>query len=160
MKTKLLLALVAFVVVAVAPAYAQVDAGDPDSVILLTTRPEAGADDSTFACEVYVFNDQNTLSGISMGFGWENDNLALDSAIVTQTGFDAFGANWIIYPNNSLDSANSKKAFSCVGFWFLNGSFLQPTPDRKHLATYYFTLSSWDAADQIVLDTFQYIDGV
>jgi len=159
MKTKLLLALFAFVLIATTPALAQ-DTGNPDSLVVLTSVPDLAGNDSIFIVEVYVYHDQNTLSGFSSGFSWENDNLHLDSTRISPAGVSAFAGNWILYPNNSIDSANARQAFACVGFWFLNGSMLPASADKQLMVSYYFTLSSWSALDTIAIDTFNYTDGV
>jgi hypothetical protein len=158
MKIKFLVALLACVVMAVGSSFAQVDLGDPDTLILLTSRPEVGADDSTFIIEAYTWNDQNALFGISAGFSWDNVNLHLDSAVATPLA-DAAWDNFIFYPNSNIDSANSRRAFGYVGFWFLMGNYLAASSGRQHIGTYYFTLNDWNAGDSIVIDTFEWDPG-
>lgn len=138
----------------VGSALAQFDQGDPDSLALEVSVPNAGVTDGLVTAELWAFNDVDDLLGVSVGFRWENDNLHLDSVISEQSNWDMS----FLY-NNNLFQDNLQKVMLFASFSLSPAKSLPASPERKKLATWYFTLSSWNAGDQILIDTSEYMAG-
>jgi hypothetical protein len=152
MKLRLWLTLLSLVLITGLPAVAQ-DGGNPDTVIIMTSRPDAGSGTfpGVFIVEVWAYDDVDGLTGIQGAFSWVNDNLTADSATISP----AAGAVWnsVIYwegNNMATSNANNRVNFSAFGIF---GGTLPPSASRQLLLTYYFTLSSWSAGDSILVDT-------
>ena len=155
MKFKLLTALVLFALVigGAATTRAQFDLGNPDTLILMTSRPEAGANDSTFKVELWVYDDANVLTGISMGWNWDNPNLVLDSFVPSAKATAAFSTNVVGYEDGNIATSNANKRAQFVALWLLNGSFWHSNATRDLAGTWYFSLSNWTAGSSITVDT-------
>ena len=70
MKVKLVLFAVSLLLLSLIPTFASADQLEPDSVILLTSRPNSV--DDTLVVELYFWVDGDTINGASMGFTWDN----------------------------------------------------------------------------------------
>jgi len=128
------------------------DSGNPDTLILLTNRPDVAGNDSLFIIEAWFYDDADSLTGLSFGFSWENPNLTLDSFRASAKSAEAF-AQVIPYESGSITVSNNNDRAQFVGIWLLGPTYYDPDPTRQLLGTYYFTLSSWSASDEIVVDT-------
>ena len=128
-----------------APALAE-DHGAPDSIYFKVPNPPTQP--GTFAVELWMKNDADTLVGISAGFRWTNDNLVLDSA---KPASDMWDTN--IFYDTNRDITNEFRHFLYVGVGVPPTTLVQPSPSARHAATFYFTLSSWLPGDEIVIDT-------
>lgn len=157
MKLGLLTITVGIILVA-GSALAQVDQGQPDSLILeVSATPDATTNQLQLQLDLYVFNDINKLIGLSSGFGWDNDNLQMDSARLQLTSYLSFDQTFV-YDGTDINITNANKRFVFSGFTF-GGKGLEPDPVRQHLVSYFFTLSQWNTSDEILIDTFEFDDG-
>jgi hypothetical protein len=157
MKIKLLGLLVALLFAMVAPSLVSAqDGGQPDSLILLTNRPEAGANDSLFIIELWIWNDVNGVAP-QFGFSWESNVLTLDSAKAAPDVVSTF-TQIFLYDGNSKAQSNTNKRAVFTGISF-TGATLPPGPNRHLVSTYYFTISSWDVASEIIVDSASWDDG-
>ena len=146
--TRLCLALAVVVLCAMmlaAPARAQ-DHGDPDSLYFQVSAlpTEAGP----LAVNLWIRNDADTLAGISAGFCWSNEYMELDS-VKFHDDFWYFRLGY----DGSLQQANADQHFMYVGIGRWMSEFMMPDDDFRCMATYYFTLSSWQTGDSITIDT-------
>jgi hypothetical protein len=151
MRFKLLTAVCALVLLFAGATLAQ-DRGNPDTLILLTNRPDVAGNDSLFLIEAWFYDDADSLTGLSFGFSWENANLTLDSFVASPKSDQSF-SQIIPYENGSITISNQNDRAQFVGIWILNPSYYEPAPTRQWLGTWYFTLSSWSASDEIIVDT-------
>lgn len=152
MKSKLLVFVFAALLVGCAvPAFAQ-DAGAPDSVILLASRPEVGANDSSFILELYYWADAQLITGTAFGYRWDNPNVHLDSAVFSAEALAAFDFVKIAYYGNNLATTNDSQFVMCV-LSRLFGPGFAATSSRLKLCTYYFSVSSWIGTDVVTFDT-------
>lgn len=154
MKVKLLITLLTFLLIAALPTFAQDDQGDPDSLILVTSVPDAANFDGTFVVELWCWNDVNWVMGVAVGFEWENENLILTSA-TNSTGWP-----FSYLYNGTIGNSNTTKKFQFVSTALDTADALRGSTERKLLGTWNFTLTTWDAGDYIFLDTNEYEAGV
>ena len=152
--TRLCLALAVVVLCAMmlaAPARAQ-DHGDPDSLYFQVSAlpTEAGL----LAVNLWIRNDADTLGGVTAGFCWSNENMELDSVeFLDDLWWDHIWFDW------SLQEANATQRFLYVGIGISWATFMMPDEDFRCVATYYFTLSSWQSGDSITIDTCAWFTG-
>ncbi|MFZ5981716.1 MAG: T9SS type A sorting domain-containing protein [Candidatus Zixiibacteriota bacterium] len=156
MKLKLVLLALSLLLLSLMPAIAGADELDPDSVILLTSRPDI--DEDTLIVELYFWVDGDTINGGSMGFTWDNPNFQLVSSTVQPAASTAFLTN-ILYPSDNIDSANYYQRFQFVCIRLFTPG-LHPSTSRQHMATFKFTMSSWTGADSLAIDTLTWNSGV
>ena len=161
MKIKAL--LVAVLLLFSASAFAT-DLGDPDSLIIMTSRPNVGGNDSLLVVELYYWIDSNeTVLGHSSGYWWADTGAAkdvtIDSAKWTSTVTTAFGSA-ILVNGNDFTQANVENHFMFFGVNVFGTAFLPISQSRQLMATYYFTVDSWTGADFIVIDTNIWYSGV
>jgi hypothetical protein len=153
MKSKVIMFLFAVLVLGAIPAQAQVlDGAEPDTVVLVATRPTAG--DTTFKIELYFWNDSQTIVSATMGFGFDNDNVNIDSAYFApgiETKFDFLR---FLFFANDINQSNDSNIVACQ-LGRIIGTGLVPTdpPSRQLIATYWFSVSNWDIAQTITFDT-------
>jgi hypothetical protein len=152
MKSKVLLFVLAAVVVGcAAPAFAQ-DQGAPDTVALVASRPQVGADDSTFILELYYWADAQDISGTALGYRWDNPNVTLDSAVFSAEALAGFDFVKIAYYANNLATTNDSQFVMCILSRLFNPG-IAATSSRVKLCTYYFSVSNWLGTDMITFDT-------
>jgi len=156
MKIKLVLLAVMLLLLSLMPTFAGADELEPDSLILLTSRPNSV--DDTLIVELYFWVDGDTISGGTMGFTWDNPNFTLIEAIAEPAATTAF-MNPLFYPYDDIDSANAQQRFQGV-FIRLFTPGLPPSTSRQHIATYKFTISEWTSSDSLVIDTLTWEPGV
>lgn len=136
----------------VAAQQSPIDRGEQDYFSLVLSQPEAGANDSTFVVQGMMFTDSNQVISAGLGFSWDNPNVVLDSAALTQTGFFAFDFQPFFYYKNSTDSSNAYQWFQMsVTRLFRPG--LAPGPDPRHIANFYFHITDWSVNDTICIDS-------
>jgi hypothetical protein len=154
MKSKILLFVFAAVLLGSAPsAFSQTnDDGILDTLILLATRPAVGADDSSFIVEMYYWGDLDTVVGFSIGYRWDNPNVTLDSAFLSPEALASFDLVHQVYFHNLVEETNDSMMIVCQLARILAGGIIMDS-QRHLLATYYFSLSSWTGADQVVFDS-------
>jgi hypothetical protein len=157
MKLRLWLTLISLVLMGGMPALAQVDGGNPDTVIIMTSVPDTGGVNDQFIVEIWAYDDVDGLTGIQGAFSWLNDNLTADSAVASPAAVAVWNSfnQWeggSIVTSNATNRAN----FSLFGIF---GGTLPPSATRQLIATYYFTLSSWSATDSILIDLVAWDDG-
>ncbi len=157
---KLTRAAIAFVSLAwvVTPLYAGnylADPGVPDTVRL---EVEVDTIQRSITARLYVFSDED-LGGVSAGFGWDNPNCRLDSAIVEPNVDSEFDLLSIVFEDDELDVSNENRHFCFQGAGYSTGL---PAADSSRLwATYYFTLLEWNgySRDGLTMDTVSWDGG-
>lgn len=165
MKLRLLATAFVLVVGLTLPATAQFtqdpnDQGVADTVdMVLTVAPDATTNQLKVQFDLYGFNDVDTLSGMASGYGWDNPNLQMDSAVVAPIISSSFDFIISVYEGQNIGLTNTNQRFPFVASRLFNVGLL-PDPSRRLWASYYFTLSSWSVTDSIVLDTLTYNSGV
>lgn len=110
--------------------------------------------------ELYVYSDEE-ISGVSMGFFWDNMNFQMDSAKAESFINDAFDYGPFRFLNDNIDYTNDSLLFLFAG---VNSNLPGVAADaggRRLWATYYFTISSWGgiATDGITFDTMTFSYG-
>lgn len=156
MKLKLIVTLLVLTFMSVAPSVVKADAGEPDTLIILTSRPEAGADDSTFIVEVWAYNDMEGIAP-QLGFSWESEYLTLVSAVPSAEAATAFQTHFV-YDKNSVDTSNANDRAMYAGISFM-GTWFPASATRHLVCTYTFTLTDWTVASEIFVDTLQWDGG-
>lgn len=137
------------------------DFGVADTLdMVLSVAPDATTNQLKVQFDLWAFNDSNEVVGATMGFGWDNSNLQMDSASASQLVKDAFTLVLTVYKNNNLTTTNNDQQFNLAGTRSFGNPGILPDPNRRRWASYYFTLSSWNLADSIVLDTNTYSQSV
>ncbi|MBD3258721.1 DUF4397 domain-containing protein [candidate division GN15 bacterium] len=157
MNFKTLIAAAILVVALGMSAFAQQDPNDGgamDSIFLVLSQPEAGADDSTFILETWFFNDENTVATAGLGYTWDNPNVVLDSARKEPAAGGLDFSPFFFY-KNSLDSSNFYQICQ-VGVARLFGPGLEPSAAPKHVATHFFHITDWTVNDTICVDSIQF----
>ena len=126
--------------------------GAPDTVdLVVTVAPHAAGGQLQLQMDLYVFSDSNDVFGATVGFSWDNPNLQMDSAHPTALA-NNFELGPFLFEDDDINLTNSNQRF-LFGGSKLMGSGVPPDDIRRLWATYYFTLSSWDVNDSIVIDT-------
>ena len=153
MKFKLLLATLILVFAVAAPTFAQF--GDPDTLIILTSRPAVGENDSTFKVELWMWHDEPT-AGLQGGLTWTNPNMEADTAYKSDVSNAAWSYTYL-WEADSVEVSNRTHRFNIIGISF--GATIPASTSRQLLVTWEFKLSSWDAASEIIIDTASWDDG-
>jgi hypothetical protein len=152
MKSLLTALFLGLLILGAVPAMAQ-DLGAPDSVMLKTSRPAVGADDSTLVVDLWVWSDSQEIVGATFGWDWDNANLQLDSAVgIAGYTSPAPFTYCLYYVAGSLAQSNTTKSFVINAASF-TGTGVDPSGDWAKWASYYFTLTDWNASDSIVIDS-------
>lgn len=131
------------------------DAGDADSVVAVFNQPHLIDGIWSATVDIYTFNDAQTVVGISSGFGWDNTALALDSVRFSEEAQDGFNLFQYSYYLNDKDESNANRLFQCTALGHPD-SGLVASAQPQLVATYYFTLTSWqpDEAACIAAESF------
>lgn len=149
MKLKILFSLLVILAFSATPAFAQ-DPGILDTIILVpTVIPDATTETDQLQIDVYAYTDE-TITGFSMGFNWDNPNVVLDNAIGNPSTTGTFTIN-AFYENGDIALANANRQFLYGGLDF--GPGLAGASERRLWASYFFTVSNWDTNSVINLDT-------
>ncbi len=155
MKMRILLALFVFATFSAGTAMAQ-DSGNPDSLKIEVTLDTVNLQ---VAVEIWGYNDENTLNGISQGFTWGRTtaNMTADSAIAEPL-VDSFGIGPFFWENADTAISNANQRFLLGGASLFDPG-ITPDPSYRKWATYYFTLDSWSECDTLRLDTMTFNAG-
>ncbi len=136
------------------------DLGAADTVeMVITLRPDVTTNKRVLQLDLYVFNDANNVASASIGHGWLNTTMRMDSAFVTPLTNSAFNLSTFLFFANSIDSTNKYDRFPFAGAR-LTGNGVALGPTRRLWARYFFSVSSWAGCDSIAVDTFTYNAGV
>ncbi len=119
--------------------------------MIATITPNAQASLLKLKLELWVFNDE-PLVAANVGFGWDNPNLNLDSAVGTTLTTTGFQIGPFFYENNDIATTNANNRFLFGGV-AISPMFTANASGRRLWASYYFTLSSWVNTDVINIDT-------
>jgi len=153
MKCNRLLALAAglFVLLFSSAVFAQ-DAGAPDTCELIySVIPDATTGKMKLQADLWVFNDANRVTGVTIPFRWDNTNLQMDSAKPTSLASTSFDFGTFFYQGSNLPLTNATHNFLFGGV--ATGAGLATGASRRLWASYYFTLSAWSPSDSVVIDT-------
>ena len=83
MRAGVLLSLVALLAL-IGPSVLADEGGAKDTVdMVVTIQPDSANGILKLQLELWVFDDADTLNGVSMGFSWDNPKLQMDSAKAT-----------------------------------------------------------------------------
>ena len=158
MKVKPLITIFMFLIFAVVPATAD-EGGAKDTVdMIVTIQPDSANGILQLQLELWVFDDADTINGASIGFGWDNPKLQMDSAKATSVMTDAFTPP-VFFDSDNIDTTNERQRFQVVGIRLFTPG-LWPHPVRQHWATYDFSLATdWNTSEVIHIDTFAYSSG-
>lgn len=149
---KLIIILFALVMMS-ATAFGQqdpLDAGGPDSMIIVVTQPNVEGNDSTLTVSVFFVNDVQDLQSATAGFKWDNPNLVVDSAKLSPAAASAFTFPANFWFKGNVDSSNANRLFQLGIF---GTSSLAASANRQLIATYWFHVQGWDVNDSVVIDT-------
>lgn len=154
---KLLVAAALLSIVAGGNAAAEtMGAGAPDTVdLVFTVGPDYTTGQMQAQLDLYVFNDSNHVEGATAGFSWDNPNMQMDSAVAAQIVEDNFEIGPFLYEDGDINVTNANQRF-LFGAAKMFGPGMPPDPNKRLWASYYFTLSDWQATDSIVVDTLAY----
>jgi Viral BACON domain len=142
-----------------APSGFTQDAGVRDSCdMVFSVIPDATTGTLKLRADLWVFNDSDKISGFSVPFHWDNTNLQIDSAKTSALTLGAFDYGPFFYEGESIALTNTNHNFLFGGVVKATG--IPRSTSRQLWASYYFTLSAWSATDSIVIDTFQFSDGL
>ena len=133
-----------------APVIAQ-DQGTPDTLFLIPSELEAGAQDSLLTLELWCYNDPQGVS-INTGFTWDSEQIELDHAELSPFASGLFSMV-MFYDLYGLDTSNAynRAMFAVIS---MEGRTIPPDPtEKKLIATYYFNVTGWDAGSSITFDT-------
>ncbi len=156
MRFKLFVALISVLVGVSVSSEAQ-DVGIRDTVSMVLTVDTANLE---AVAEVWVFSDAD-LKGATAGFGWDNPNLQMDSAVVDSLVINGFDIGPFVYRDEDIDVTNTWKNFITGGASLMAAGIPGESTGRRLWATYYFKLSSWGGCDQdgITIDTLWFSAG-
>ncbi len=132
------------------------DQGLPDSAFFVISEPTVGAVDQVVTAELYVWHDVQNLANLSAGFGWDNPNFVMESAVWSPEALAAFNLIRITYYENALDSTNATQLFQATGLR-MSGGGLSASPAPQLVATYSFRASSWSAGDRFCIDRHSFV---
>ncbi|MEA3296496.1 MAG: hypothetical protein U9R56_01370, partial [candidate division Zixibacteria bacterium] len=154
MKTRIVVVLFCLLTVVAVPAAADTDGyGAPDTVdMVFSVIPDAATNQLQVQLDLWVFTDSNYVEGATMGFYWDNPNLQMDSALSSELTSESFEIGPFLYEGNDIDLTNANQRF-LFGGALMMGPGLPPADYRRLWASYFFTLSEWNADDSIVIDT-------
>jgi hypothetical protein len=157
MKMKLISSIIVLGVALFLPVFSQAqDAGQPDTAIIMTSRPEAGGNDSMFVVEIWAWHDATDILP-TIGFKWDSEKLTLDSAKVNPAFSSIFLFVFFYDSDIATSNANNRALISGAN---LSNSGITPQGARYLVSTYYFTISpKWDVADEFMVDSAAWDDG-
>ncbi|MBN1211947.1 MAG: hypothetical protein JXA92_05165 [candidate division Zixibacteria bacterium] len=158
MKVKSLITIFLFLTFAVVPVMAG-EGGETDTVeMVVTVQPDSANGLLDLELELWVFDDADTLNGVSMGFGWDNPKLQMTNAVAGQALIDGFTPP-IFYDSDDIDTTNERQRFQLVGLRLFTPG-VWPNPNRQLWATYFFEVAAdWTTSDVIHIDTFAFNSG-
>lgn len=134
------------------------DQGAIDSLGFVIARAPSAQDITPrMQLDLYLLNDANEVNGLAAGFDWDNGHMILDSAIFSNYVEDSLSLS-IAYDSDIIDSSNANNRFLFAANKTIF-SGIQPKSTPQLLASYYFTLSSWQAGDSVVVDTLTFNQG-
>ena len=135
------------------------DMGVADSLKFVVSQPPLLVDSLyKLQLDLYLFNDANVVNGLAVGFDWDNPNLKLDSVIFSEQVENSLNLLRVAFESNDIDTSNANQRFLFAGNRSLFPG-LQASASQKLLASYYLSLSEWNASDSIVFDTLTFNEG-
>ncbi|MCH9024848.1 MAG: hypothetical protein IH931_05890 [candidate division Zixibacteria bacterium] len=135
------------------------DMGTADSLKLIVSQPPRLVDSLyKLQLDLYLFNDANVVNGLAVGFNWDNPNLRLDSVIFSEQVENSLSLPRVAFESDDIDTSNANQRFLFAGNRSLFPG-LEASASQKLLASYYLSLSEWNASDSIVIDTLTFNKG-
>ena len=134
------------------------DQGERDTLgFVVAVSPNAGESTPKLKLDLYLYNDANTVDGLAAGFNWDNSNMHLDSARFAPYVKDSLSLRFL-YEKDVIDTTNlSQRFLFAANNTIFSG--IPPSGSPRLLASYYFTLSSWNSGDSIVIDMLSFNQG-
>jgi len=156
MRERVMLSVLWFFGIAATHVAAQ-DPGIPDTVaMVVSVCPDANAGQLNVQLNLWVYSD-SLIVAATAGFTWDESrfpaNLQMDSAVGSQLLIDAFSIGPFYYEDDDIAITNANHRFLIGGARVMGDGLLGDPSGRRLWASYYFTLSSWDESDWIVIDT-------
>jgi hypothetical protein len=118
------------------------DLGESDSIIIEFNQPYYLNDGWSTTADLYVFNDAQTVVGLSAGFGWDSDALVLDSVHFANAAVAGFNLFRYVYYHDDLEESNFYRLFQCSLLGHPD-SGLAASAQPQLVATFYFRLNTW-----------------
>jgi len=158
MKSKLLIILFVASIFACGSVMAD-EGGAKDTVdMILTIQPDSAAGLLDIELELWVFDDADTLNGVSIGFGWDNPKIQMVDAVAEAALLAGFTPP-IFYDSDEIDTTNERQRFQLVGLRLFTPG-IWPNPVKQHWATYYMQAATdWTTSDVVHIDTFAFNSG-
>jgi len=120
--------------------------------LVVAVAPDAAQTEWHLQLDLYLYADGNNIMTTNTGFVWDNPNLQMDSCIVEPTIQATFDFVIATFPGMDINKTNEGHEFQFTAL-SKTAPCLVPQPERRRLASYYFTLSDWSVGDSIVIDT-------
>ena len=116
-------------------------------------------DDNHLRMDLMVFNSRPLL-GASIGFGWDDPNVVLDSAVATELVTTAFDQGPHFFEDDNIATANANRRCLFSAAKYGSGTGLAAdTLNNRLWASYYFSSSTkFTASMEMVVDTFSFSD--
>ncbi len=135
------------------------DMGAADSLKLIVSQLPLLVDSLyRLQLDLYLFNDANVVNGLAIGFDWDNSNLSLDSVIFSEQVENSLNLLRVAFENDDMHTSNTNQRFLFAGNRSLFPG-LQASASQKLLASYYLSLTEWNASDSILIDTLTFNAG-
>ncbi len=131
-----------FVILTVCSVQAQQDPNDQGNAdsVFLTVYPE----DSLVVADLYIYNDSQIVLYASIGFSWDNRDLTLVSATLSEKANSSFNWDRQVFYGGSVDSSNYYHLFQFIGQGkVFAGLAASDTPTL--VATYKFRPTDWNS---------------
>ncbi len=151
MKLRNVLLLLVILAFSATPAFAQIDPGVVDTVIVVpTVIPDFTTGTDQLRLDIYCYTDE-LIAGYSAGFSWDNPNVVMDSATANPATIGNFGLI-SFFENYSIATTNANQRFVLGGLTF-GATFTDVSGTRSLWHSYYFTVSSWTEESVINVDS-------
>lgn len=145
--------VIATLVVSAAVRAQSSDLGVPDTLdMVFSVIPDSSTNQLKVQVDFYLFNDSNQVIGGAVGFSWSNPNLLMDSAVVVPLIDSVFDLGVFLFEDGDINVTNANRRFHLAAATLFSPG-LPPDPVRRKWASFYFTLSQWNACDTIGFDT-------
>ena len=159
MKFKLILLLLGLVVLGSVPAMAQVDYGAPDTLAMeVTISPDAANSQFDISLDLFIWHDENIVSGVQVGFIWDNPNVLMDSYTPGSLIVSKWPYLFVLEGGGDLDLTNELRRFTFIATGLFTAN-VDPSPDRQLVCTFDFHAETWDVQDAVIFDTLSWDPG-
>jgi hypothetical protein len=120
--------------------------------MVFSVQPYAAGGLTAVRADLYVYCDAIGLTSITTRFGWDSPDIHMDSAFLSPQSATFLNLFNFLYDKGNLDTTNANQRFQFAAA-SLRFPLFPPSTTRQLLASYFFTVSNWDAADTVAIDT-------